>query len=163
MKGRQARNSVLLPLAFNLVFRVCGKRKESAGSVRREVAGNRLKSPVLPRFHSDSSRLQRDSVDFLAIAEQSQINSDGIAMDSNLHTCRKRGCDAGRMCEVGPPASGLSFFTCPYSHLAVLNGNPALRGCRPLPIWRIKWMKKRGPRAKTAHPSRCTAFAHWYP
>lgn len=24
-------------------------------------------------------------------------------MDSNLHTCRKRGCDAGKMGEVGPP------------------------------------------------------------
>ncbi|EAN08807.1 hypothetical protein EfaeDRAFT_0412 [Enterococcus faecium DO] len=34
----------------------------------------------------------------------------------------------GRIGEVGPPASGCSFFTVPYSHLAVLNGNPALRG-----------------------------------
>lgn len=41
---------------------------------------------------------------------------------------KKHGGGAGRMCEVGLPASGLSFFTCPYSHLAVLNGNPALRG-----------------------------------
>lgn len=31
----------------------------------------------------------------------------------------------GRTCEVGPPASGLSFFTDPYSHY-VLNGHPAL-------------------------------------
>lgn len=41
---------------------------------------------------------------------------------------QKRWVMQGRMCEVGPPASGLSYFTCPYSHLAVLNGNPALRG-----------------------------------
>lgn len=36
--------------------------------------------------------------------------------------------ERGRIGEVGPPASGCSFFTVPYSHLAVLNGNPALRG-----------------------------------
>lgn len=66
----------------------------------RKAQGNRLESPVLPRFHSDFSRLQRDSADCVEIAEQSQINSDEIATDSNLHTCRKRGCDAGRMGEV---------------------------------------------------------------
>lgn len=33
----------------------------------------------------------------------------------------------GRICEVGPPASGLAFFTGLYSHY-VLNGHPALRG-----------------------------------
>lgn len=47
----------------------------------------------------------------------------------HIFTCHKQGGIQGRMCEVGPPASGLSFFTCPYSHLSVLNGNPALRGC----------------------------------
>lgn len=117
------------PLAFNLVFQMRGKCKESVGFSRRKVIGNRLESPCLSRLYGDFSRLQRDSADWAAIAEQPQINSDGIAMDSNLHTCRKRGCDAGRMCEVGPPASGSPFFTFPYSHLAVLNGNPALRGC----------------------------------
>ncbi len=52
-------------------------------------------------------------------------------MHAAVHTFprQKRRAMQGRMCEVGPPASGLSFFTCPYSHLAVLNGNPALRGC----------------------------------
>lgn len=134
--GRTERGSLTLEgrwLGFSLgvqlgFFPVRGKRKESIGFVRWKAKGNRLESPVLSRFHSDFSRLQRDSADCVAIAEQSQINSDEIATDSNLHTCRKRGCNAGRMCEVGPPASGLSFFTCPYSHLAVLNGNPALRG-----------------------------------
>lgn len=129
MRGRQTRNSVFLPLAFNVFFRVCGKRKESVGFMRWKAKGSRLESPVLSRFDSDFSRLQRGSADCVAIAEQSQINSNEIAVDSNLSTRIKRGGDAGRMCEVGPPASGLSFFTFPYSHLAVLNGNPALRGC----------------------------------
>lgn len=115
------------------VFPVRGKRKESVGFVRWKAKGNRLVSPVLPRFHSDFSRLQRDSADSVAIAEQSHINSREIATDSNLHTCRKRGCNAGRMCEVGPPASGLSFFTFPYSHLAVLNGNHLRPG--GLSVW----------------------------
>lgn len=94
-----------------------------------ESEGNRLESPVLSRFGSDFSRFQRDSADCGEIAGQSQINSNEIAIDSNLYTRRKHYGDAGRMCEVGPLASGLSFFTFPYSHLAVLNGNPALRGC----------------------------------
>lgn len=79
------------PLVFNLVFPVSGKRKESVGFVRWKAVGNRLESPVLSRLYSDFSRLQRDSADCAAIAEQSQINSDGIATDSNLHTRRKRG------------------------------------------------------------------------
>lgn len=37
---------------------------------------------------------------------------------------------AGRIGKVGPPASSRPFFTFPYSHLAALNGNPALRGQR---------------------------------
>ena len=119
----------VFPSVFNLFFSVSGNCKESAGFALWKAVENRLGSPFLSRFHSDFSRLQRDSADCAAIAEQSQINSDGIAMNSNLHTCRKRGCETGRMCEVGPPASGLSFFTGPYLHLAVLNGNPALRGC----------------------------------
>ena len=125
LEGRWHGFSLGVQLSF---FRVRGKCKESVGFARWKAVGNRLEIPFLSRLYGDFSRLQRDSADCAAIAEQSQINSDGIAMDSNLHTYRKRGCDAGRMCEVGPPASGLSFFTCPYSHLAVLNGNPALRG-----------------------------------
>lgn len=41
---------------------------------------------------------------------------------------RKQRRKAGRMGEVGPPASGCSFFTFPYSRLGALNRNPALRG-----------------------------------
>lgn len=88
------------PLAFNLFFRVCGKCKESVGFARWKAVVNRLGSPVLSRFHSDFSRLQRDSADCAAIAELSQINSGEIAMDSSLITRRKRGGDAGRMGEV---------------------------------------------------------------
>jgi len=117
------------PLAFNLVFPTRGKCKESVGFSRRKVSENRLESPVLSRLYNDYPRLRRDFSDCSAIAEQSQINSNEIVVVSNLDTCRKRGGDAGRMCEVGPPASGSPFFTFPYSHLAVLNGNPALRGC----------------------------------
>lgn len=117
MRGRQTRNSVFLFLAFNVFFRVCGKRKESVGFMRWKAKGNRLESSVLSRLYGDFSRLQRDSADWTAIAEQSQINSDGIAMDSNPHTCRKRGCDAGRMGEVGPPRKRVGLFTEPYSHL----------------------------------------------
>lgn len=39
----------------------------------------------------------------------------------------------GRIGEVVPPASRRTLFTFPYSHLAALNGNPALRGQRPMP------------------------------
>lgn len=116
-------------LGVQLVFIVCGKRKESVGFMRWKAKGNRWESPVLSRFGSDFSRFQRDSADCGEIAGQSQINSNEIAIDSNLYTHRKRCGDVGRMCEVGPLASGLSFFTFPYSHLAVLNGNPALRNC----------------------------------
>jgi len=42
-------------------------------------------------------------------------------------------CQAGRIGKVVPPASRRHFFTFPYSHLAVLNGNPALRGQRHAP------------------------------
>lgn len=42
-------------------------------------------------------------------------------------------CKAGRIGKVGPPASSRPFFTFPYSHLAALNGNPALRGQRHMP------------------------------
>jgi hypothetical protein len=42
-------------------------------------------------------------------------------------------CQSGRIGKVGPPASSRSFFTFPYSHLAALNGNPALRGQRHAP------------------------------
>lgn len=102
--------------------------EESARKVLVLCGGKRKETGWKVRFYRDSIAIFHDYSATLPIAEQSQMNSDEIATDSNLHTCRKRGCDAGRMCEVGPPASGLSFFTCPYSHLAVLNGNPALRG-----------------------------------
>lgn len=46
---------------------------------------------------------------------------------------KKRPQMRGRIGEVGPPASGRSCFTVPYSHLVVLNGNPALRGQRRVP------------------------------
>lgn len=39
----------------------------------------------------------------------------------------------GRIGEVVPPASSRSFFTSPYSHLAALNGIPALWGQRHTP------------------------------
>lgn len=96
MSRRQTRNSVFLPLAFNLFFRVCGKRKESVGFMRWKAKGNRLGSPVLSRFHSVFSRLQRDSADSVVIAAQSHANSREIATDSNLHTCRKRGGESSR-------------------------------------------------------------------
>ncbi|WP_322995122.1 hypothetical protein [Castellaniella sp.] len=102
-------------MAFNLLFQVRGKWKESVGVMRWKAKGNRLESPVLLRLGSDFSRLQRDSADCVAITEQSHSNSNEIAMDSNLNTRRKRGGGAGRMGEVGPPASGLSFFTVSYS------------------------------------------------
>lgn len=89
-------------------FRASGKSKESVCFVLCKAEGNRLESPVL-------SWVQRDSADCAAIARQSQINSDEIAVDSNSDAFRKHGCDAGRMCEVGPPASRRSFFTVPYS------------------------------------------------
>lgn len=41
---------------------------------------------------------------------------------------------AGRMCEVGPPASGLSFFTSPYSRRGRSTVHPALRGYRLPPV-----------------------------
>ncbi len=126
LEGRRPDFSLGVQLGF---FPVRGKREESIGLMRWRAKGIRLERSILFRFHPDFARLRRDSADSVAIAEQSHINSREIATDSNLRTCRKRGCNAGRMCEVGPPASGLSFFTCPYSHLAVLNGNPALRGC----------------------------------
>lgn len=125
LEGRRPDLSLGVQLS---AFPVRGKRKESAGLVRWKEKGIRLESSFLSPFHRDFSRLRRDSAASVAIAEQSHVNSREIATDSKLHTCRKRGGDAGRMCEVGPPASGSSFFTCPYSHLAVLNGNPALRG-----------------------------------
>lgn len=102
-------------------FRVSGKSKESVCFVPCKAEGNRLESPVLSWF-------QRDSADCAAIARQLQINSDEIAVDSNFDTCRKHGCDAGRMCEVGPPAQRAYLFTGPYSRRAALNGHPALRG-----------------------------------
>lgn len=49
-------------------------------------------------------------------------------------TWRKLLCKAGRIGKVGPPASSRPFFTVPYSHLAALNGNPALRGQRHAPL-----------------------------
>lgn len=36
--------------------------------------------------------------------------------------------NAGRMCEVGPPAQRAHLFTDSYSRRGALNGHPALRG-----------------------------------
>src|SRR5690606_25701949 len=88
---------------------------DNVGVMRWRAKGNRLESPVLLRFGSDFSRLQRDSADCAAITEQSHSNRNEMAVDSNWSTRRKRGGGAGRMGEVGPPASGLSFFTVSYS------------------------------------------------
>lgn len=96
-------------------FRVCGKCKESVGLMSCKADGNRLESPVLSRFCRGFSRLQRDSADLTVAAGESQINSNEKAVDSNLDMYRKQGCDAGKIGEVGPPASGRSCFTLPYS------------------------------------------------
>ena len=130
LEGRWHGFSLGVQLGF---FRVRGKCKESVGFARWEAVGNRLEIPFLSRFYADFSRLQRDSADCAAIAEQSQINSDGIAMNSNLHTCRKRGCDAGRMCEVGPPRKRSVPLHFPLFAPTALNGHPALRGIRRPP------------------------------
>ena len=130
LEGRWLGLSLGVQLGF---FPVRGKRKESIGFVRWKAKGNRLESPVLSRFDSDFSRLQRDSADCVAIAEQSQINSDEIATGSNLHTCRKRGCNAGRMCEVGPPRRRGVPLHFPLFAPTALNGHPALRGIRRPP------------------------------
>ncbi len=63
-------------LGVQLVFPVCGKRKESVGFMRWKAKGNRWESPVFSRFGSDFSRFQRDSADCGEIAGQSQINSN---------------------------------------------------------------------------------------
>lgn len=112
LEGRLHGFSFGVQLGF---FRVCGKCKESVGLVPCKAEANRLESPVLSRFCSSFSRLQRDSADLTVAAGESQINSDQIALDSNLDTYRKQGCDAGKIGEVGPPASGRSCFTLPYS------------------------------------------------
>lgn len=43
------------------------------------------------------------------------FDSARTAKDLLLHTRESGLRSAGRMCEVGPPASGRSFFTAPYS------------------------------------------------
>lgn len=43
------------------------------------------------------------------------FDSARTAKDLLLHTRESGLRSAGRMCEVGPPASGRSFFTVPYS------------------------------------------------
>lgn len=54
--------------------------------------------------------------------------SNALRRASTLPRNEKRIRTAGRMGEVGPPAARLSLFTDLYSHLAALNGHPALRG-----------------------------------
>ena len=44
-------------------------------------------------------------------------------------------CIRGRIGEVPAPASRFEYFTLPLFALAVLNGNPALRGRRLVPLW----------------------------
>lgn len=100
------------PLAFNLAFFEC---VESARKVLVSCRAKRREIGWKVQFCSGFSRLQRDSADLTVAAGESQINSDEIAVDSNLDTYRKQGCDAGKIGEVGPPASGRSCFTLPYS------------------------------------------------
>jgi hypothetical protein len=58
-----------------------------------------------------------------------QLNRHALNAFLASNRCSMR----GRIGEVGPPASGRSFFTLPYSHLSVLNANPALREQRLIP------------------------------
>lgn len=130
LEGRRPDLSLGVQLSFSPVR---GKRKESAGLVRWKEKGIRLESSFLSRFHRDFSRLRRDSAASVAIAEQSHVNNREIATDSKLHTCRKHGGDAGRMCEVGPPRRRGVPLHFPLFAPTALNGHPALRGIRRPP------------------------------
>ncbi len=94
----------------------------------------RMAETLLPAsWIAASTRTLAISVGFLAAGALLRSNGAVTARNSMSHTRQKQRRKAGRMCEVGPPASRLSFFTVPYSRGA-LNGHPALRGCRLPPV-----------------------------
>lgn len=68
------------PLAFNLFFRVCGKCKESVGFAQWKAVVNRLESPVLSRFHSDSTAISHDSSAILPIVRRLRSYRRSIAV-----------------------------------------------------------------------------------
>jgi len=99
MRCQQIRKSAFLPWRttyFLGVWKVQGKCCFFSVESDRKPIGKSGFIAILRRL----SRLRRGSADSAAIAEQSLLESNEIPSDYNFHTRRKRGCDAGRMCEV---------------------------------------------------------------
>lgn len=99
MRCQQIRKSAFLPwrsTCFLDVWKVQGKCCFFPVESDRKPIGKSGFIAILWRL----SRLRRGSADSAAIAEQSLLESNEIPSDYNFHTRRKRGGDAGRMCEV---------------------------------------------------------------